>query len=258
MTSGDLEKPQPARFDRLGWGVAITLGTFALEAGGLFYLTQGRLPPFLALALHFVVVALLGLWTLHQHRSDRDLRLPFLLMVSTTTLGPLGPLGTMMSVGLAIWFARDPVSVEEWYAGIFPAEELEADLELDRVARTVQGAEAKGNITPFVEIMRFGNVRQKQALIALITKHYRPAFAPVLNQALQDPSNAVRVHAATAISKIEADFLDQSLKLQERARQSGDEAEPILALASHYDSVCSTQTGKRRTGNWPAKATSST
>ena len=233
--SKDSEKLQQARFDQLVWDMAATLGTLALEVAGLVYLSRGRISPFAALSLHVVVVTLLGFWAFQRHRSNGDLRLPFLLLVSTSVLGPFGPLGTIMTVALTIWFTRDPVTVEEWYAAIFPEEEFEEDPALDKIAGAVRGGEVKAVVTPFMEIMSFGNSRQRQALVALVTKYYKPPFAPVLRRALQDQNNAVRVQAATAIAKIETNFLDRSLELQAQVRQFPGAEEPLLALASHYD-----------------------
>ena len=45
------------------------------------------------------------------------------------------------------------------------------------------------NITPLIDVLAFGTVPQKQALLTMVSSNFRPAFASVLKTALDD-SNA--------------------------------------------------------------------
>ena len=88
---------------------------------------------------------------------------------------------------------------------------------------------------PLNDILSFGSFAQKQAAVTLITKYYKPSFAPVLKKALADESNAIRVQAATAMAKIEAEFLSKMMALSREAEKRPDDAVALRALAAHYD-----------------------
>jgi hypothetical protein len=71
--------------------------------------------------------------------------------------------------------------------------------------------------------------------IAKIARYFRPAFAPLLLQAARDKNAAVRVQAATALAKIERDFMARYIRLENELRDLPDHNPAKLELAELYD-----------------------
>src|SRR5450432_1145793 len=186
------------------------------------------------LSAHFAVSLGLAVWIWRSPALRADVRLPLLLAASTAALGPIGAGGTLMTIVTARWYARKAMPFEEWYQSLFPdtSQDESAQL-LDHIAGA-QMNEGAG-LAAFADVLAFGSLSQKQALIALINRHFQPAFGPVLKKALTDGSNAVRVQAATAMNKIETSILERTLELSRRVSETPDDLEALRLLARHYD-----------------------
>jgi tetratricopeptide (TPR) repeat protein len=216
--------------------VAACLAALMIEAGlpCLLFVDRWGIPA--AAFLHFTVVVLLISWVHRMARARKDLKYPLLLASTTTVLGPVGPAGVLLTLGLHLWFSRSATPFESWYASLFPEDVREPGSTLNRYL-SAGGEEAPGeiNVVPFMDILAFGTRQQKQSMIALITTRFQPAFAPVLRQALNDGNNAIRVQAATAMTMVEINFLQRSMQLAESARAHPRSAAIRLDLARHFD-----------------------
>nr|WP_246513141.1 tetratricopeptide repeat protein [Azospirillum picis] len=83
--------------------------------------------------------------------------------------------------------------------------------------------------------MSVGTPPQKQAVIALVARHFRPAFTPALKAGLADADPSVRVQAATATARVEHEFNERWLSLDAAAQSGHDDPEALAALARHLD-----------------------
>lgn len=184
------------------------------------------------LAAHAALVLTMALWVGVSSAARADLRLPLLLVATTAALGPFGSVGTLLTAGLSRVYARTATPFEEWYALLFP-DDPAADG--GPLPVTAAAGAARGSVAPFVDILAFGTVVQKQELIALIANEFQPAFAPALRLALDDTSAAVRVQAASAITRIEDDFQQRSLALAEDVRTRPGDASCLRTLATFHD-----------------------
>ena len=195
----------------------------------------GLTPAWTALALHAALAAALGFWSWQTARATGDVRLPMLLAVTAAALGPAGAAGTLVTIGLTRWYSRKAITFAEWYESLFPEPESQPVVEmLERIAAS--GLEAfEGDLAAFADVLAFGSLEQKQELIALVSRRYRPVFAPILKKALNDANNAVRVQAATAISKLEHAFFARTVELERAAGRGGKRRAALLELARHYD-----------------------
>ena len=72
------------------------------------------------------------------------------------------------------------------------------------------------HVEPFNDILSGGSVVQKQLALAKIARYFRPNLAPLLLQAIHDPDAAVRVQAATAMARIERDFMKRRMDLEKK------------------------------------------
>lgn len=213
--------------------VAAAAAAAAVMECALAYLwLQWKVSTPVALVAHSAVVAAIALAT-RRPRAE-DVRLPILLACSTAALGPIGAVGSLVTLVLARHYMRRALPFEEWYASIFPdTRETENRKVVDRIAAS-EGRETEA-VTAFSDVLSFGSLQQKQDLIALVSSQFRPAFGPVLKRALQDDHSAIRVQAATAMSKLENTILQRTMELTRRVRANPGDTEELRALAQHYD-----------------------
>ncbi len=185
---------------------------------------------------HTSVVMTLGAYSEWCRRVGHDLRHPLILTVTTLATGPMGPIGTILTLSLTMWFAKATTSFEEWYEALFPRQKSDSTIELyERIQHGNENLHGDNMPTPFGDVLSFGTLPQKQKVISMIMKNFRPAFAPSLQMALRDSNSAVRVQAATAIAKIERDCMTTTLELHAAHQNAPHDASMILRLARHLD-----------------------
>ncbi|MBN9524630.1 MAG: hypothetical protein J0H82_00425 [Alphaproteobacteria bacterium] len=180
-----------------------------------------------------VVLAMAGWCRLNRTRSAVAC---LLCLAATTTMAAPGAWGAL-GAGLALLlFRRRATSFEDWYASLFPTEAESRALALYRRLEAGQeGVAASSSLTAFVDILRLGTPEQKEAVVTILSRNFRPAFAPALRLALQDAVPSVRVQAATAAAEIENDFLARSIALRREIEARPDDVEAHVQLASFYD-----------------------
>jgi tetratricopeptide (TPR) repeat protein len=86
-----------------------------------------------------------------------------------------------------------------------------------------------------MDTISHGSVDQRIAVIATVTRNFRPVFAPILKAAIADANPEVRVQAATAITKLTDDFVGRAQALEAAAAQAPGDAARLRALAKAYD-----------------------
>jgi hypothetical protein len=183
---------------------------------------------------HLVILTAVGVWVLRPAR--RSARHPLLLWLSTAVFGPLGSAGVLLAMTLEWHYARRSTPVDQWHAMLFPPNQVDKHAELwRRVGRRASDRPATKQVIPFLDILAFGSIRQRQAVIALIAQRFDPAFAPALKAALHDEHNVIRVQAATAVAHLENQLLERTIALEAAVRDAPEDADAILALATHYD-----------------------
>ncbi len=171
------------------------------------------------IGIHLGVVVTLALWTGLSHHSGQGRQLAYLLTLLTAVLGPFGTGGTLFTSGLYYWFKRSATPFSEWYESLFP------DFEHPEIKKIYEKAvdesifhPQKNPVIPFIDVLHYGTINQKQAMIVLLIKNHHGKFANVLRKALEDSDGSVRVLAAKGMTKIEQYFLDQNMELESRYR----------------------------------------
>jgi polysaccharide biosynthesis protein PelE len=221
-------------FANLRQAVVVATASGAAECAIAFCWLVSGLPAWAALSAHAAVIAGLAVWSCCSAEARADIRLPLLLAVSTAALGPFGAAGTLLTAILARRHMRRALPFEQWYQSIFPDTEDAANTKLLAEIEDEEPAETEP-VTSFSDVLAFGSLRQKQDLIAFISRNFRPEFGPILKQALSDRESVIRVQAATAMSKLESSIMERTLDLRQRARQNPRQPEALRALARHYD-----------------------
>jgi hypothetical protein len=218
--------------------VAVTLGVFLAETAILAGFLAGSILPSPALLLHSCIVLALFLWAGLTQKRSGNLVWPLMLAAVTASMGPAGAGGALLTMVLTRYFRRDAMPFDSWYASLFPEEHGIPHPLLPAGMDSVSVTEAVG-VASFIDVLGFGTLNQKQELVALITRHFRPAFAPALRMALGDSANAIRVQAASAVARIEDEFMKRSFALGSSVARRKDAAE-LLALALHHDEYAAT------------------
>lgn len=188
------------------------------------------------LLAHGGVLAVIGVWFQWLRQQGGGLHMAALLGITVFALGPMGAGGTMLTVILHLWFRRSSTSFQDWYMSLFPDEEADDARELyELIVTGREGVSENSTVRSFTEVMTHGSTIQKQAVIALLSRNFRPNFAPALKLALADDDASLRVQAATAAANIENLFLENSVQLEAKLRRDPNDFELVLAMARHYD-----------------------
>jgi len=213
----------------------LAVPVLAVETAIAWALVTDQAGASVLLAAHLGLSAVLAAVAYGLVRRSHDARLAAWLAWMTLTLGPLGPIATIILAIMTGGFVRVARPFEEWYAGLFPEDEETASERLYQ--RIVSGREdsiSEGSVSSLTDVLFTGNTRAKQAVVALLARRFRSDFAPALQMALNDPEASIRVQAATAASTIEERFHNRRLELEAEARQNPNR-DTVLSLARHLD-----------------------
>ena len=203
------------------------------QALGAVAMLSGR--PMMFLALH-AGTCVLPVVALRPPVADESLG-TVVLRLLRPLLPALGPFAA--AVGLLVLVAapllrRGTRSDAMWRSHLFP--ETGTDPMTRQVAALDRAAEGSmGGVAAFADILRWGSLEQQERVVVLMTREFRPGFAPLLREALSSVTPGLRAQAAAGLAMVEAKFEAQGVELR-RAALSGEEP-AILALARHLDEL---------------------
>ncbi len=215
--------------------VSFLAGVLTIELYILFGVSQNRVSLLAAFAAHAAVSVIAAVVAFVLYRHGQDERLALLLAITVPVMGPFAALGCL-AIGIGVSLShKAPKPFQEWYDSLFPEEEIDlSDAVYDRVKGQLEGEESVEPAS-FADLIRHGTQEEKQAVLSIIGKSFKPSFAPIVRLALQDEVNAVRVQAATAIAIVEARFAEKLLELTKDIADGDEDGSKRLALASLYD-----------------------
>lgn len=187
---------------------------------------------------HLVTAGATAAWAHGSAKPAR--RQAVLLPLTVFFLGPLGAFGTLFSIILEAFFRQTARPFTEWFNDIFPEEEAErAELTINRIRIGGDPASGASDLVSFTDVIEFGSIDQKQAVIALIARRFTPSFAPALRRALEDRVPAVRVQAAAAAATIEARFAQRGIAIDAQWPQDERGADYERTLGLHHAEIAS-------------------
>lgn len=185
--------------------------------------------------VHGVVSLCLFLWAKWIGRRIRRNQLAWFLFVATAGLGPIGPFAAIATGLLLILFHRDWFDFQAWYASLFPVETQSRVSQLYDSLLRRQRQQSGAGIESFSDVLSGSDAAKKRLVIGLLTRHFRPGFAPALKLALLDTDPSVRTQAATAVATIEGRFLARAQTLTQKVRARPRSFRRRQQLARHYD-----------------------
>jgi tetratricopeptide (TPR) repeat protein len=217
--------------------IGVTVSAFLVEGWGI---TQIAADPDAGLLdilfLHLGVSGFVLLWlaiTLIRKRIGPE---PSLIALTTLSLGPLGNAGILVMFVIYFLLGQHSQGFMDWYIALFQEENKTSAQDLfDRLETGRVRSEDSEAIVSFADFLIFGTPEQKQAILMLLAKNFRPAFGPVLLQAINDEDATIRVMAATAAAHVENDFLEKSLALKKQSEDRPNDFDAQMALAYLLD-----------------------
>jgi hypothetical protein len=218
-------------------GAEMLLAAQIFDLGPLVGFDAAPAAPSLALAVagHLAICAALWGWVGRRRRRALDVRIAGLLALKTSVLGPVGPPVTLATLGLYVLFRRVHTTFADWYLALFARTRAgESETLFEQLNSGREQANPK-RIESFTDIMSFGTPAQKQAVVALVSRNFKPGFTPALKRALTDTDPSVRVQAATAMVRLEHQFHVRRVALEQAATTHPRRLAAHLALAHHLD-----------------------
>lgn len=190
----------------------------------------------LPVLVHVIVSVVLGLWAYAQYRAGLDVPFVVLLAVTTAFTGVFGAIGTILSIVLYSLFRLNANSFSEWFELIFPPDlTSEPEDVYNRILVGIDENPQDYSVMPFMEVMELGSEEQKRRALSKMTMKFHPRLAPAIHRALRDPSNAIRVQAATSVAKIESQFMKKLEKISRARELQPDNPHVKYAMARFYD-----------------------
>lgn len=162
-------------------------------------------------ALSITAISLLVLF--HLRNLDTRYLIPFCLFFI-----PFGPPGAVLvSASLILYlidhYITQPIS--SLISSLFPKQKEEtSEYIYERLQYGLEDTRSDRVPIPFKDIMHYGNYNQKRIVIEKMLRYFKPEFAPILKVGLEDPSSAIKVQAATAISFIDHKMFDRLIALK--------------------------------------------
>lgn len=192
--------------------------------------------------VHLVVVnGCVAISLLYAHFKC-DLRFCVYLTILTASLGPFGAFVSMLTAILYAFLSRTSENIKDFFASLFPDTHSDASAELyERIMHGLDKYDEDYNPLPFMDVIEFGTEKQKRLAIEKILRFFRPEFSPSLLKALDDPSNGIRVLAATAVSTLDRHFFERYLILQKEIKENPNNFKLTLQFAIHCDQYAQSQ-----------------
>lgn len=220
----------------IGLSLISTLILLVVHAIFLYLIREGAVGAVPILAVHSVISVLLLIVSFALYRSGKDAPFMVLLAISTTFTGIFGAVGTLLCMVMYGFFRQQAISFQEWFSLIFPQDRMSASEETyNQITVGIDENPKSYEIMPFLDVMRLGNEAQKRRALSKITMNFHPRLAPALHMGLKDPSNAIRVQAATSVARIEASFMDKLAMIEEARKREPNNQHVLYALAQFYD-----------------------
>ena len=191
--------------------------------------------------IHLVLTLVIMLVTKVLKQAGRDVRLLYVLTISSGGAGFFGGIGSLLASILTICYNHFSLPFAQWYEAIYPEFPSTQEQALyDSITSGKDETAASYSVISFNDVMNFGSEGQKRRAITKMTDQFHPLFAPAFKQALQDESNTIRVQAAASIVKIENQFSQTLHHIERLEQKSPKDAALKLGLARYYDSFAFT------------------
>lgn len=192
--------------------------------------------PAIPVILHIVIALVTLLMAYGQYKRGMDVQHLCALAIVSATTGVFGTLGALVGFVAYIIFRQKNQHFEDWYESIFPTDHTsDAQRTYDDILEGIDEHPTLYSVMPFNDVMRLGSEDQKRRALSRMTTRFHPRLSSAFKIALKDPSNAIRVQAATAIAKIERHFTNVHERIVEARSRDAHNSKLLYAQARFYD-----------------------
>lgn len=219
-------------------GLFIILAIVAslFHALNLYLLLAQDMWPVMFILIHLVISIVTAAITYAQYRAGMDVQHLAILAIVSFVTGIFGTLGALFGFIGTVVFRNRAQHFKEWYETIFPTDEVtDAQHIYDSIMEGLDENPKSYGVMPFVDVMRLGSENQKRRALAKMTSRFSPRFSQAFKVALADKSNTIRVQAATAVAKVERDFMTKLERIEEARAKEPNNSNLNMALAKFYD-----------------------
>ena len=200
--------------------LAVTFVLLGFELGGLML---WRNDLFLAAAFTHAVVALAANLLAWRYAVAQDAAIATFRMTAALLLF-LGPIALALATLLLVIQIVRPQAIHDaaaWHEHLFP--NLAADPineQIEAIGRHQPGSQNSSEIESFYDVLHWGKLSEKEHVLSLISRSYRPEFAPVLREALGGDDLGLRAQAAAGLSLLETRTSARISTLQQAWREA--------------------------------------
>lgn len=219
-----------------GLFVMVAIVVSLLHGFNLYLFLDTKLWPAIPILIHIAISTVTAMVTYGQYKKGMDVQHLALLSIVSSTTGIFGSLGSLLGFVATLIYRQKAQHFKEWYESIFPTDAVSDPQRLyDNIMEGIDENPRHYGVMPFVEVMNLGSENQKRRALAKMTSRFSPRFAAAFRVALADPSNTIRVQAATAIAKIEREFMQKLERIELARVKEPKNPHLTMALAKFYD-----------------------
>ncbi len=219
-----------------GLFVVLAIVLTLVHAFNLYLFLGTNLWPVIPIIIHIVVSVVVSFITYAQYKRGMDVQHLAILAIVSSTTGIFGSAGALVGFIGSLVFSARAQHFKDWYESIFPTDSISEPQQIyDRIMEGFDENPRAYGVMPFVDVMRLGSENQKRRALAKMTSRFNPRFSPAFRVALRDHSNTIRVQAATAIAKVERDFMTKLERIELARSKQPNNALLTMALAKFYD-----------------------
>jgi len=219
-----------------GLFVILSIVVSLLHAFNLYLLLSVGIWPVIFILIHLAISGITAMITYAQYRGGMDVQHLAILSIVSFVTGIFGSVGALFGFVGTVIFRNRAQHFKEWYESIFPTDQLTDSQQIyDSIMEGLDENPRQYGVMPFVDVMRLGSENQKRRALARMTARFSPRFSQAFKIALADKSNTIRVQAATAVAKIEREFMSKLERIEEARAKEPNDATLTMALAKFYD-----------------------
>lgn len=219
-----------------GETVVVTLLCISVDVFVWDLARQHQAPLGLAASTHGTVVLVLALWLWSRSRRGIATPIDVLFSITIAFLGPIGAACAILTTLMMTVYRRTSCSFEEWYKSLIPDVSQSQAKQLCKLIRSKRERSTGSMLVrPFTDVLTQGTGDQKQTVIALLARNFKPPLAATLGMALADTDPTIRIQAATATAAIERRYLEKWIRLQAEVEKAPGDYQAHFSLANHLD-----------------------
>lgn len=219
-----------------GLFVVLAIVLSLLHAFNLYLFLGTGMWPVIPVLIHIGISVVTAMITYAQYKKGMDVQHLAILAIVSSTTGIFGTIGALIGFIATKLFKQKAHHFKEWYESIFPTDTISDPEKIyDDITEGIDENPRRYGVMPFLDVMRLGSENQKRRALAKMTSRFHPRFAPAFRAALNDQSNTIRVQAATAVAKVERDFMTRLDRIELARTKAPKDPHLTIALAKFYD-----------------------